>query len=327
MRVSEMRCVKPYNLISSLGPVRISESERDEMCEALELDFLFRSCENLIFFFVIESPRLLFLLCCCPGTVCSTTGPLVVVRDYQELFGLYRKLSETYQLLPEPIGSCRDLLGVVGTCWELPGRTCCCLGEVCGGFNLRAAWTVVVLSLYAGRMEAAVSLPQEARQLRRQFCNNTCAPVEPFVRHQVERWWGRDKNITAKLLKLLYADCMVTGCDGSVLLDGPHTEKKAPQNAGLDGFVLIDKIKKVLEDPCPKTVSCADILYSRCSRCSSLGRCPSYPVLLGRRDGMDSKASSVDLPLPSISSTQGLAYFQSKGFDSQDYATLLGQNL
>lgn len=51
---------------------------------------------------------------------------------------------------------------------------------------------------------------------------------------------------------------------------------------------------------------------------------PSYPVLLGRRDGFESKAAWVDLPSPSISWEAGLAYFQSKGLDVQDFATLLG---
>lgn len=50
------------------------------------------------------------------------------------------------------------------------------------------------------------------------------------------------------------------GCDASVLLDGPNSEKTAVQNWGLGGFVIIDKIKTVLEQRCPGAVSCADIL-------------------------------------------------------------------
>lgn len=50
------------------------------------------------------------------------------------------------------------------------------------------------------------------------------------------------------------------GCDASVLLDGPNSEKTAPQNLGLGGFVFIDRIKRVLEQRCPGAVSCADLL-------------------------------------------------------------------
>ena len=53
---------------------------------------------------------------------------------------------------------------------------------------------------------------------------------------------------------------------------------------------------------------------------------PSYPVFLGRRDGMDSKAEWIDLPSPSISWESSLAYFESKGLDVQDMATLLGKH-
>ncbi|GFQ04384.1 probable peroxidase 61 [Phtheirospermum japonicum] len=232
-----------------------------------------------------------------------------------------------------------------------------------GGEGFKLIAISVVMALYVGRMQAAVTLPADAKLLKRHFYKklNTCANVEPFVKHQVKLWWGHDKTITAKLLKLLYADCMVNclllarpamhqanrneiqtwldlefsqvmtelfimGCDASILLDGPDTEKKASQNIGLAGFVLIDKIKTVVEARCPRAVSCADILNLAARDALHLAGAPSYPVLLGRRDGVDSKAAWVDLPLPSISWEKGLAFFQSKGLDAQDYATLLGSH-
>lgn len=54
------------------------------------------------------------------------------------------------------------------------------------------------------------------------------------------------------------------GCDGSVLLDDSDTlkgEKNAvPNKNSIRGFEVIDKIKSVLENACPSTVSCTDIL-------------------------------------------------------------------
>lgn len=54
---------------------------------------------------------------------------------------------------------------------------------------------------------------------------------------------------------------------------------------------------------------------------------PSYIVLLGRRDGLESNAASVDLPSPSVSWESALAYFKSRDLDVQDMATLLGKAL
>jgi len=54
------------------------------------------------------------------------------------------------------------------------------------------------------------------------------------------------------------------GCDASALLDDTSNftgEKNAfPNRNSLRGFELIDDIKSQLEDMCPKTVSCSDIL-------------------------------------------------------------------
>lgn len=50
------------------------------------------------------------------------------------------------------------------------------------------------------------------------------------------------------------------GCDGSVLLDGPNSEKTATPNLSLRGYEIVDAAKADLEAQCPGIVSCADIL-------------------------------------------------------------------
>ena len=57
---------------------------------------------------------------------------------------------------------------------------------------------------------------------------------------------------------------MLQGCDASVLLDDSATivseKNSVPNKNSLRGFEVIDEIKAKLEEACPQTVSCADIL-------------------------------------------------------------------
>ncbi|XP_009785414.1 putative peroxidase 61 [Nicotiana tabacum] len=187
---------------------------------------------------------------------------------------------------------------------------------------------ILALSLNSGYVNAATFLPPEDKPLERHYYKklNTCANVEPFVRHQVKLFWDKDKTVTAKLLKLLYADCMLNGCDASNLLVGPNTERNSSKNAGMGGgaYELIDRIKKVLEIRCPRAVSCTDILSLATRDAVHFAGGPSYPVFLGRRDGFESNAAWIDYPSPSMSWEEGLAYFESKNLDVQDFVTLLG---
>lgn len=54
------------------------------------------------------------------------------------------------------------------------------------------------------------------------------------------------------------------GCDASILLDDSSlfvSEKNSgPNRNSIRGFEVIDEIKSKLEEACPETVSCADIL-------------------------------------------------------------------
>ncbi|KAL4567686.1 hypothetical protein LXL04_023278 [Taraxacum kok-saghyz] len=188
---------------------------------------------------------------------------------------------------------------------------------------------LVAIGMMVGGSQAAIGMPPESAPLIRHFykVHNTCANVEPFVRHQVQLVWANDKTVAPKLIKLLYADCMVNGCDASILLDGPNTEKSSPKSRGLAAYVLIDKIKQVLEARCPQAVSCADILNLAARDAVYLSGGPSYPVFLGRRDGVESNAAWIDFPSPSSSWESTLAYFESKGLDLQDMVTLLGAHM
>ncbi|XP_010672273.2 probable peroxidase 61 [Beta vulgaris subsp. vulgaris] len=183
---------------------------------------------------------------------------------------------------------------------------------------------VALLALVIAPMIVDGAVPRYTYTRQYYKKTNTCANAEAFVKHQVKKFWEQDHSVTPKLLRLLYSDCMVTGCDASILLDGADSERMAKQNIGLGAFIVIDKIKIVLDSYCPGVVSCADILQLATRDAVSLAGGPSYPVLTGRRDGLSSKASSVDLPSPYISLNEGLEYFEARGLNIQDYTVLLG---
>ncbi|XVE81010.1 hypothetical protein DITRI_Ditri15bG0028200 [Diplodiscus trichospermus] len=192
-------------------------------------------------------------------------------------------------------------------------------------FELIFPLLALALSLCTVDVDSASSLQPPVKLVWHYYkLNNACREAEEYVRHQVKLFYDKDKTIAPKLLRLLYADCFVNGCDASILLDGPNSEKTAPQNRGLGGFVIIDKIKTVLEARCPGVVSCADILNLATRDAAHLAGAPSYPVFTGRKDGFTSTAVSVDIPSPSISVDAALAYFKSKGLDVLDMVTLLG---
>lgn len=97
-------------------------------------------------------------------------------------------------------------------------------------------------------------------QTRVGFYSRTCPQAENIVRATVESHYKLNPSIAPGLLRMLSHDCFVRGCDASVLISGPNTERAAPPNLSLRGFEVIDDAKAKLEAGCPSVVSCADIL-------------------------------------------------------------------
>ncbi|XP_065860526.1 peroxidase 71-like [Euphorbia lathyris] len=122
-----------------------------------------------------------------------------------------------------------------------------------------------------------------------------------------------------------FYDCFVQGCDGSVLIDGPNTEKSAIQNSGLNGYNVIDDAKSQLEAACPGIVSCADILAlaARDSVVLTSGR--TWQVPTGRRDGRISLQSEANtLPGFRTSVADQTKLFTDRGLNTQDLVALVG---
>lgn len=154
----------------------------------------------------------------------------------------------------------------------------------------------------------------------------SCPNAESIVRRAVERSMQHDRSIVAGVLRLHFHDCFVEGCDGSVLLEGPGSEKTAPPNLNLRGFEVVDAAKSDLEAQCPGVVSCADILAFAARDAVELTGGLGWRVRAGRLDGRVSSAAraNADLPDPSYTVSQNTDIFARKGFTKSDMIVLSG---
>jgi len=122
------------------------------------------------------------------------------------------------------------------------------------------------------------------------------------------------------------------GCDASILLDftpsGDNVEKSSSFNGLLlKGADMMDDIKAKVEEKCPQTVSCADLMAFTTNEAMTLAGLPAQRPLGGRRDSLLSLASIVEadnLPLPTWTMDQMMELFGRKGFNVEEMVVLLG---
>ncbi|TKY70730.1 Peroxidase 20 [Spatholobus suberectus] len=164
------------------------------------------------------------------------------------------------------------------------------------------------------------------------YYKEKCPLAEDIVRHNVEVAVLKDPRVAASLLRLHFHDCFVMGCDASVLLDsveGMTSEKLAGPNLNsLRGFEVVDKIKYLLEEECPITVSCADILAMAARDAVELRGGPRWEVLLGRKDSLESSFSGANLVIPAPNSSLEVLIdnFKQQGLDIEDLVVLSGSH-
>ncbi|KAK3434708.1 peroxidase 20 [Eucalyptus grandis] len=164
------------------------------------------------------------------------------------------------------------------------------------------------------------------------YYQEKCPLLEEIVRHSVERAVYREPRMAASLLRVHFHDCFVMGCDASVLLDsfdGMVSEKQAVPNLNsLRGFEVIDEIKYNLEEACPYTVSCADILAIVARDAVELRGGPRWEVWLGRRDSLKASFDGANkfIPAPNSSLEALIANFGQQGLDERDLVALSGSH-
>ncbi|KAJ8762844.1 hypothetical protein K2173_022973 [Erythroxylum novogranatense] len=161
-------------------------------------------------------------------------------------------------------------------------------------------------------------------QLRVGFYLGTCPITESIVHRIVQTEISRDPQQAPRLLRLFFHDCLVEGCDGSILLDSDSAEKHATANLGLGGFDVIDEAKKQLEAACPGVVSCADVVALAARDAVVLTGGPSYEVPTGRRDGRISESSLATRNMPEVDDSIELlkSKFRSKGLSDEELVLL-----
>ncbi|XP_022977062.1 peroxidase 46 [Cucurbita maxima] len=189
-------------------------------------------------------------------------------------------------------------------------KTASCSDDICNSFLL-----LLVLSVPASTVALSFG-----------FYAATCPAAEFMVRNIVRSASSVDPTIPGKLLRLLFHDCFVEGCDASVLLQGNGTERTDPGNKSLGGFEVIDSAKRNLEFFCPQTVSCADIVVLAARDAVEFTGGPFVQVPTGRRDGKISAASNVrpNIVDTSFSVDQMMTLFSSKGLSVDDLVVLSG---
>ncbi|KAK9097398.1 hypothetical protein Sjap_022895 [Stephania japonica] len=169
-------------------------------------------------------------------------------------------------------------------------------------------------------------------QLKFNYYSATCPNVESIVRNAVAQKFRQTFVTAPGILRLYFHDCLVRGCDASVLLASPTNaaEKDHPDDITLagDGFDTVIKAKAAVDrDPkCRNKVSCADILALATRDVIELTGGPSFPVELGRLDGRISTKASVQrqLPHPEFSLDQLNSMFASQGLTQTDMIALSG---
>ncbi|CAH2072172.1 unnamed protein product, partial [Thlaspi arvense] len=163
-------------------------------------------------------------------------------------------------------------------------------------------------------------------QLQQGFYKDSCPSVEATVFKVVKEAFINNSTIAPQMIRLYFHDCFSNGCDASLLLDGPNTERKASPNLSVRGYELIDAVKTALEKECEGVVSCADIiaLATRDLVFLASGEKARYEIPTGRFDGRESSATSVVLPSPQMSVSDTFKMFRDKNLSLNDMVLLLG---
>ncbi|VFQ61023.1 unnamed protein product [Cuscuta campestris] len=161
------------------------------------------------------------------------------------------------------------------------------------------------------------------------FYDRTCPQLEHIVRAATETFFLSDPTTGAALLRLLFHDCQVRGCDASILIDDSgQPEILSGKNLGIQKRGVVNAIKSAVDAACPpQVVSCADILVLAARDSVALYGGPVIEVPLGRRDSSEPPSFEMAdslLPPASTGVDQVLGLFAEKGFTVEESVAIIG---
>ncbi|GJY33358.1 peroxidase 41-like protein [Tanacetum coccineum] len=159
----------------------------------------------------------------------------------------------------------------------------------------------------------------------------TCPRFHEIVRTTIVPKQISHPTTAAATLRLFFHDCMVGGCDASVLITSNaynKAERDMDINESLagDGFDVVTRVKMALEVECPGVVSCADVLAVATRDLLIQVGGPHYEVKLGRKDGLESKASNVEgkLGRSNMTINEVIRVFESHKYTHREMVALMG---
>lgn len=176
------------------------------------------------------------------------------------------------------------------------------------------------------------SIPFSESKLSPDYYKTSCPQLQDVIRETIISKQITNPTTAAATLRLFFHDCMVGGCDASVLISTNafnKAERDADINESLagDAFDVITRAKTALELTCPGIVSCADILALATRNVVNMVGGPFYTVKLGRKDSLVSSISGVEGNLPRVNTSMDeiIRLFESKKFTVQEMVALTGQ--
>ncbi|CAM6123535.1 unnamed protein product [Calypogeia fissa] len=174
---------------------------------------------------------------------------------------------------------------------------------------MTSSWTVVsAFTLLLVISSACLTV----ESLTTGFYTLTCPKAAAAVSSVVTAAVRKDSRVAAALIRLLFHDCFVRGCDASILITsnpGKNEIDDVP-NQTLHDLNVIDNAKTAAEAVCKKTVSCADIIAFAAAISLELLGGPKVDTRSGRLDGF---VSNIGEPLSLLPSPfDNLGTLQSK---------------